>query len=214
MSDRLNHPDTERLQAYVETSLDAGDSAAVESHLVGCLRCRSEVDEYRELFAMLSGLPLLRPSGAFAERVMARVRVSVPWHVRVQEWVEKLLPRTTRGWAVATAILALPVMAGAGLTWWLVSRPGVTPQALWTFLTGLAGSALSSGWQWAWARFAGSSLATWAAAGMELVESAGRGEIGLVLVMFATATAASIWILYQNLFRTEARSSDYASYVF
>ena len=214
MSETLNHPEHERLQAYVAKELDGGDTAVVDAHLTACARCRVEVEELHSLFAMLSSLAYHAPAAGFADRVMARVRVRQPWFARAAEWLASLTPKSTRGWALATAVVALPAAATTGLVWWLMSRPGVTVQGLWVLSTDFAGRALSGAWTWAWSYLAGSTLASWTAGVAEVMASVGRGGLGLGLVMFATLTAASIWILYQNLFRTEARRTDYASFVF
>lgn len=214
MSETLNHPEHERLQALVEDSLEPADAAVVQSHLADCARCRGEVEELRSLFAMLSALPHHAPAGGFADRVMARVRVRRPWFVRVEEWLQRLAPKTTRGWAVAAAMVGLPVTATTALIWWLMSRPGVTAQGLWVMSTDFAARALAGAWAWVWVRLADSTLAGWTASALELAAEVGRGGLGLGVVMFFTLTAASIWILYQNLFRTEARRTDYASFVF
>lgn len=214
MSEALKHPEHERLQAFVEESLDTADAALVRSHLTGCPRCRVEVEDLRSLFALLSSLPHHVPTAGFADRVMSRVRVRRPWFAWVEEWLARLAPRTTRGWAVASAMVALPAVALAGLTWWVMSRPGVTPYGLWLISTDYAGRGIQAAWTWAWSNLAGSTLAVWVTAATELAASVGRGGLGLGVVMFVTLTAASIWILYQNLFRTEARRTDYASFVF
>ena len=214
MSDSLNHPGRERLQAFVEADLDDAATAVVDSHLTGCPRCRAEVEELHSLFEMLSSLPRLAPSAGFSDRIMARVRVRRPWFVRVSDWVEQFTPRTTHGWAVAAAVLALPVIGASLLTWWLISQPGVTPQGLWLIASDFTAQAMTTSWEWGWARFTESRIAAWLIGALDLVGAVGRGELGLAVVMFASLTAASVWILYQNLFRPEARRTDYASYVF
>ena len=214
VSETLNHPDHDRLQAFVEEDLESADAAAVASHVGGCARCRTEVEELQSLFGMLSSLAYHAPAAGFTDRVMARVRVRRPWHAWASEWAARLTPRTTRGWALASAMVALPAVAVTTLVWWLVSRPGVTAQGLWVMSTDVAGRGLSIGWAWLWSHLTTSTLAAWVGAAAELASSAGRGGIGLGVVMFATLTAASIWILYQNLFRTESRRTDYASFVF
>lgn len=214
MSETLKHPAHERLQAYVAEELDGGDAAVIDAHLTGCARCRVEVEELQTLFAMLSSLAYHSPAAGFADRVMARVQVRQPWFARAAEWLAGLAPKSTRGWALATAMVALPAAATTGLVWWLMSRPGVTVQGLWVISTEFAARVLSGAWAWASSQIAGSALASWAAVAAEVVASVGRGGIGLGLVMFATLTAASIWILYENLFRTNARRTDYASFVF
>ena len=214
MNGTPNHPSSERLQELVEGILDRPDRAVLDAHLATCVRCQAEVDELRSLFELLSDLPELAPSPTFANRVMAHVRVRKPAFAWADAWVERLTPRTTRAWAFASALLALPLIGLSAVAWWLVSQPGVNAQGLWLVVSGLARNGFAAGMQWVVPRLANSALAAWGSSAMELLDSVGRGQIGLALVMFATFTAASIWVLYKNLFRTEARSTDYASFVF
>lgn len=214
VSDTTYHPNAERLHGYVEETLDAAERASVETHVSGCHECRTEVAELRSLFEVLSTVPELEPGPGFADRVMTKVRVRRPAFAGAGAWVERVTPQTTHGWAAAAAVLALPVIGTTVLVAWLMSQPGVTAQGLWTLTSGLAGEALSSGWQWAWTRFAGTTLAAWLSQAVELAGSVGRGEIGLAIVLFATLTAGSLYVLYQNLFRPQARRSQHASYVF
>ncbi|HUE77701.1 MAG TPA: hypothetical protein VMM83_07145 [Longimicrobiales bacterium] len=218
MSDTLNHPEPERLQAFVEASLDGEAAAAVDAHVASCSLCEGEVEQLRSLFEMLSGLAYHAPAAGFVDRVMTQVRVRQPWFAWAEqwarEWAERLTPKSTRALALTSALVALPAIAMAALVWWVLSRPGVSVQSLWVIGTDVAERATASMVTWLWSHVAGSSLAAWASSTAELVGSLGRGGVGLAAVMFATLTAASIWILYQNLFRTEGRRSDYASYVF
>lgn len=225
MSDRLNHLSEERLHGYVEEGLDAAERAVVDRHLSACTRCRGEVGELRSLFLAFQELPTLAPSAAFADQVMEKVRVRRPAMAWVSEWagewasggarwVERLVPQTTRGWAAVTGLFALPAVTVTVLLWWLLSQPGVTPQSLWLIASSVTGDAVATGWQWAVTQIAGSGAAAYALQLVELIGSVGRGEIGLAVVMFATATAASVYVLYQNLFRTNARRTEHASYVF
>lgn len=209
-----DHPSVERLNAFVEHGLDESERAGVDAHLAACSRCREEVAELGSLFMALSELPRFAPSAEFADRVMAGVRVRKPVVVSAGEWAERLTPQSTRGWAAAAAVLALPVLGATLLVAWIMAQPGVTSQGLWTLATTFAGEALTSGWHWAWTRFAETAVAGYLVRVAAVVESVGRDEIGLALVMFATLTAGSIYVLYQNLFRTEARRSENASYVF
>jgi anti-sigma factor RsiW len=214
LNETPNHPGSERLQDLVEDTLDQAERAVLESHLATCALCRSEVDELRTLFEMLSEMPELAPSAAFADRVMARVRVPRPAFSWSREWARRLTPQTTPAWAFATALFALPLVGISAFVWWLVSQPGVSAQGLWLVASGLVQDGVATGSQWIWGRLAGSTLAGWTSSALDLLETTGRGEIGLAFVMFATLTAASIWVLYKNLFRTEARRTDYASFVF
>lgn len=222
MSENVQHPPTERLQELVEDALDEHQRAAVASHVAACEPCRTEVEELHTLFGALSELRTFAPSARFADAVMAQVRVRraafapslAPALAAAGAWLERIMPKTTRGWAAAAAMLALPIVGATLLVAWLMAQPGVTPQGLWTLTSEITASAASTGWQWAWTRFAGTSLAAWLAHAADLAQSVGRGEIGLAAVMFATMTMGSTYVLYQNLFRPEARRTEHATYVF
>lgn len=214
MNDVNHHPTAERLQAFVEDALDERQRTAVASHVSVCAECGGEVEELRALFTALSDLPAFAPSMGFADTVMANVRVRRPAFAGAGAWLDRVTPHTTRGWAAAAAVLALPVLGAALMVTWLMAQPGVTPQGLWTLTSGLAGDAAASGWQWAWARFAGTNLAAWLAQAADLARTVGRDEIGLAAVLFATLTAGSTYVLYQNLFRPDARRTQHATYVF
>jgi anti-sigma factor RsiW len=214
LSETLNHPAPDRLEALVEDTLDRAEKAVVESHLATCERCQVEVADLRSLFEALAALPEVAPSAGFADRIMKGVRVRRPVLDWVNEWIERLTPDTNRGWAVAAAVVAMPALVTSALTWWLLSHPEVSAQRLWLVASALVGDALSAGWQWAWASFAGSGLAVWANGLLELAESLGRGGLGLAAIMFATLTIGSVYVLYQNLFRTNGRRTQHASYTF
>ncbi|MEX1257225.1 MAG: zf-HC2 domain-containing protein [Gemmatimonadota bacterium] len=74
MNDRLEHIESEVLQAYLEGEVPEDRSAEVDSHLAVCARCAEELDGWRVLFRDLGTLPALGPSSAFSDRVMARLR--------------------------------------------------------------------------------------------------------------------------------------------
>lgn len=209
------HPTPERLQALVEQDLDDAERAVVESHVLECARCATEVDEWRSVFAALEGLPRLAPSPGFADRVMAGVALPLPWPSQVWELLQRLVPRTTRGWALATAFLALPALLGGGALAWLLSQPGVTIQGLSLMAGGFVAEAAATGASWAWVRLLDTTLALWVSQAFSWVTTgSGIRELTLGATLFATLTLASSWILYQNLFRTNARRTHYASYSF
>lgn len=214
MSERLSHPTTARLQAFIEETLDEAERAIVDSHLSACSRCRTDVAEFQSLFAALDSLPALAPTPGFANRVMRHVRVRRPVLAAATAWLDRITPQSTRGWAAAAAVLALPVIGATVLVAWLLSQPGVNAQGLWLVATGLVQEAAVTSGQWIWTQLSGSPLAVWTAQAVDLVGSVGPGQIGLAAVMFATLTAGSIYVLYQNLFRTQQeRRIEHASYV-
>ena len=211
---RLNHPSTERLQAFVEESLPGAERAVVDSHLARCSGCAQEVAEFRSLFTALGDLPTFEPAEGFADRIMTNVRVRQPAWAAASAWLDRVTPQSTRGWAAAAAVFALPVLGATLLMAWLLSQPGVSVQGLWTVATVVAEDAAVGASQWLWAQLSTSVLAAWAARALEFLGTVGRGQLGLAFVMFATATAGSVYILYQNLFRTQQqRRIEHASYV-
>jgi hypothetical protein len=212
------HPTTERLEAYVEGLLNQSDRVVIDSHLLGCPRCQQEVDEWLALFAALSDLPELTPSPNFADRVMARVRISPrkAWQeqtARAGALIARVLPKSTFGWGVATALLALPVLLGGGITAWLLSKPYVSVATLWTYAStlivdGVVG--LGSGFV---STIMQTDVVAWSVEqGRALLSAAGTSGVGVGGIALAAvgATTLSIWVLYRNLFRSPSKDSNYA----
>ena len=225
MSRESMHPGSEALETYAEGAMEDADRAVLESHLMSCVRCQGEVEEWRSLFATLEILPRFAPSSGFAERVMARVRVPDPsaaWRTQVLAQVAAAgqrvghwLPRTTRGWAFVTALLAIPALIGGGLIVWLLTRSYVSADALWIAAVStvdngaqrLGSSLVSSAMQ--------SSIATWLAANVgAFLETAGMRGLGIAIALASLLTVLSIYVLYRNLFRTPTRESSYVTYSF
>ncbi|HSJ07481.1 MAG TPA: zf-HC2 domain-containing protein [Longimicrobiales bacterium] len=230
MSDRY-HPTEDRLEAFVEGLLDAGERVVIESHLVGCPRCGAQVEEWRALFAALSGLPQFEPAPGFAERVMSGVRVAPkakrrPSWQRARGWaagraatvgtaVAGVLPKSTFGWAVAAAFLALPVLAGAAFTAWLLSRSYLTPETLWAYVSSRAVEGVQSLGSTALTAALQTDVIAWLVLrGGELLETAGATGVGAVLATVSAATMLSIWVLYRNLIRTPTRETNYVTFSF
>lgn len=69
----MNHLTTEQLFQYVDGTLQDSERPPLESHLSLCLRCRREVEFQRTLAGVTRGLPLVKPSARFTERVMTSV---------------------------------------------------------------------------------------------------------------------------------------------
>jgi hypothetical protein len=217
---KLGHLTPEQLQTFAEGLLPDPDRIVVESHLLTCPPCQGELEEWRSLFATLSTLPQFEPSVGFSDRVIAGLATSkatsaVPFHVRVGEQVARVAPKTTRGWALAAAFLALPVVsAGIALTW-LLSSPYVTVNTLWAFAVDRGGHALQS---------LGEGTITWAMktdaaawivrASGQLVHQVGLSGVGALAAGVAFATTLSIWVLYKNLFRSPSRETNYVSFSF
>jgi anti-sigma factor RsiW len=208
VNERMMHPAPERLEALVEGSLDPADQAVVESHVGACPRCEGEVEELRSLFAAFAALPQHEPAPGFAERVMAGVRVHTPWPARIAAFVERLFPKTTRGWALASAFLALPLLALGGAVAWVLQQPWATAQGLWLVAETRGTAAAQAAWLWAAERALASPLAVTVG---ELARAADVRGVGLVALAFGLVMSVSIWILWVNVVRTPSRKITYAS---
>jgi anti-sigma factor RsiW len=209
----MMHPTPERLEAYVEESLDVAERAVLASHLLACPRCQGEVEEWRTIFVALRDLPQLAPSAGFADRVMADVRVHQPWTVRVLAALERLLPRSSTGWALAAAFVMLPALGLAGLLAWLLTRPGVTADALLVFVgTQLrAGAAAAGDWVLSTVLTNQATVAL-LELGRAVLDTGGIAGVGMAAAGFGALVALSLWVLYQNLFHTPTRETTHASF--
>jgi hypothetical protein len=220
MSDAFIHPTAEKLQGFVEGLLDGADRVVLASHLADCPTCQTEVEEWRALFAMIATLPQHAPARGFANRVMAQVALPDPWYVRIAARMATQLqvftPKTTRGWAVASACLAFPIVFFGALTAWLLSKPYITPNGLLTFTIDRVQTGFASLAQGTFVTLLQTDFALFVARALETLTEAGLGATGALLVAVAMATALSAWVLYQNLFRTTTTRENhtYASYSF
>lgn len=220
MSDPMMHPTTEKLQGYVEDSLAAADRAILESHLNSCAVCNGEVEEWRSLFSVLKTLPQMEPSKDFVNRVMANVKLPDPWYVRaaarVRSELQVFVPRTTRGWAFATAMMAVPFLFFGGLFAWVLSHPFVTPQTVASFAADKSFKVIEGAASGTLANLLQSDVALLFARGLEALRNAGLGTAGALAAAIAIGIGVSAWVLYTNLFRktTTRANDDYVSYCF
>lgn len=208
----MYHPATEEVEAYVAGSLSAADRATFESHLAGCPECAAEVEEWRALFAGLAALPRIEPSPGFADRVMAQVRIHRPWYVHAAAMLRRILPTTTRGWMLVTAILALPVVTMGGAVTWLISRPWLSLGDLWIYLGHRAEEAMASLVRWLAVLVlesqASQSILKWI---HQILIAIGAPGVGIAALVGAMAMTLSVWTLYQNLFRESTRGGSHAT---
>jgi|SRR5688500_5744948 len=220
MNDPMIHPTAEKLQSFVEGLLDVSDRAVLESHLIACPACQSEVAEWRSLYNVLAAMPQMEPAKGFANRVMSHVTLPDPWYVRVParvaERLQVFVPQTTRGWAAATAFLAMPMLFFVGVAAWVLSKPYITAQGLMSFTYAKASAIVNSVATGTWSTILQSDAALLAVRGMNAVSNAGLGAAGALVFAVSLATALSAWVLYQNLFRPTMKRAirHYVSYSF
>lgn len=174
---RQTHLTADEVEAAAERSAVLAERRL--EHVRSCAECAREVAELRRLSAILAKLPLHEPAPGFGDRVMARVRLPVPWHQRL---VASVRERTAAGVAVAATLGAL--LAGTGL--WAFRFPHLSPTVLASWLAGEAGDLL---WQGAMAagRFA-------YAMGLTDLAGALQAELSLASAFAALATIALVGV--------------------
>ena len=215
MNERMLHPTTETLEAYAGDGLDAADGAVVRSHLLACQRCENVVEEWRSLFQALASLPRFAPPVGFGDRVLAHVRIPQPWHARASAAAAGWLPGSTRGWALAAALLALPVLVGGTLLGWLLSKSYVTTHGLWVFTTDRIAAGIQSLVSSMLTFLMQTDVAAWLTRSFgTVVDAGGARGLGLLAVVGGGLTIVSIYVLYTNLFRSRNRDSNYVMFSF
>jgi hypothetical protein len=107
--------------------------APLRAHARQCAHCRAELEGAQSLVSALEHLPLLSPSPAFAERVMAHVQVFIPWHVAAQDTIRGWLPRSRPARAAAATVVAAGTLVLTALALFVLTRFDVV-----AFATGLA----------------------------------------------------------------------------
>lgn len=82
--------------------------APLKAHLSECDDCRGRFEDARAVTDLIDKLPHLVPSHRFADEVMNKVEVFVPWHVAARDSIASWLPAAGRSRKVA-------MVAGAGI---------------------------------------------------------------------------------------------------
>jgi anti-sigma factor RsiW len=209
------HPPSERLQDFVEGVLPTATAARVRVHLQGCDPCRTEVEEWRTLFASLGTLPGLHPGPSFADRVMGAIpsggtegsllapsaapspsRAGFP--DRLAARIRVLVPGIGRIRALAGAAVAAPAALAALALWFVASHPLLTPGHLLSFVLWRAGDAVGAVTAWM------GSMVVESGATLRLMELAGilAGAPALTVlgvVGFCVAMVGSVWVLHRFL---------------
>jgi anti-sigma factor RsiW len=199
------HPSEDRLQDYVEGLLPATRAARVRTHLDACPACAAEAAAWRTTFAHLERLERFAPSGDFATRVMAGVRVPtfaparVPDWKRALRWVGGLVPQTRQAWATVSGVALTPAVTAGLVLWSVFSHPTLTPAALASFVWWKASALAAVAWQ------ALSARALQSASLFEVYSFFGSlawspAVVAGAFVALSAGTVAAIWVLYRNLF--------------
>lgn len=212
------HVGPARLQEFMEGRLAARTSARVEAHLDGCAVCRGELQGYQAVARAVERLPVLTPSDAFRERVMAGVRVeSLARAVlaptsrteRLLAWARRAIPSSPRGWAATLGVATAPAVIAALAVNAVFSHPLVTVGGLasfvWLKLSSFAGGAVGA----VSAPLMDNALVSQVWAMVEPLLASSRLVAASATVLSAL-TLAALWILYRNVLASDPEDHGYA----
>ncbi|TFG66952.1 MAG: hypothetical protein E4H28_00200 [Gemmatimonadales bacterium] len=124
------HLTSDELELATANFAGLGDTH--RKHVDACQRCAAGVIDAREVSVALRSLPVVSPRPGFAERVMSRVTLPLPWHRRAAAaaWERKST-------SASVAAVLTTLVAGAGV--WAIGFPELRPVALATWIAGQAG---------------------------------------------------------------------------
>jgi len=94
----------------------------LKAHVRGCPDCRAQVEKARTVVTALEHLPHLVPPPLFADRLMSRVNVFVPWHVAAVDSIRKLVPTSLPARYLAGAVAASMALVMTSVSIWLLTR--------------------------------------------------------------------------------------------
>ena len=108
----------ERISAFLDNALSAGEAVALTVHIENCVACRHEYEQTKTLQTAMRGLP--SPSGTSAESAKSRVLARFERTLREREAVRpaswwQFPPLSVRPFA---ATLTAAVVAGIGFLFW------------------------------------------------------------------------------------------------
>jgi anti-sigma factor RsiW len=201
------------IQDYLEGALAARIRTRVDAHLAFCPDCSGEVESWSSLFRTIEALPELSPSAEFADRVMDRVQVQAVAAVtarqqtpltsrvgqRVARGLDRIRPRTRRGWLMAGSLAAAPTFGVVAAVAAIVLSPLLSFPDLLIFFQWRAFDAFGS--------LAGSASATLAEtpvlyATWEALSGLSQASPLALLAAFtfgAVLVATATFVVYRNL---------------
>src|SRR5688572_31797020 len=133
------------------------------------------------------------PAPGFVNRVMLHVRLPEPWWQRASRLVGAFAPRTSRGWAFASAMFALPLVGVGSVMLWLLSKPYVTGDGLVAFTTAQAGTRMSAVWQNVLGGLIKNDITLFFARSLEAMANSGFAGAGSAAALFAGLSILSVY---------------------
>lgn len=205
----VKHLDALKLEQLAEGALPTGEAATVQAHLDRCARCAAEFTAFSRLLESLGDLQRFAPSTAFADGVMARVRVA-PHESWVTSWIRRIIPQTRRGWMFAAAALIAPAVPVLVLILWLIAQPLLTPSSLWQWTLARTETASQTALAWFFDSMTTSGFLTWTESLFGALQTLPTTAVGGVLAFFGVAIPLSAWGLV-HLTRTPVGRNHHAN---
>jgi anti-sigma factor RsiW len=214
---RTRHPSSATLQDLADGALAARAAARWTAHVEDCGRCADELGAWAGLAARLGSLERLAPSAAFADAVMAEVRVSARAPVAAPQAplqgllaaFTRLLPRTREAWAALSGAALTPlVVSGVGL-YAVFSHPAITLGSLVSFLEWKLADVAVAAW---------GGLASGALQSPQLFDAysllgsltAAPGAVLAGVAAYAAVAALSARVVYRHVFSNRPSEVAYA----
>jgi hypothetical protein len=196
------------LEQLAEGSLPSAEAIDATAHVDRCGRCAAELESYRNLFAALADLPRFAPSPAFASGVMARVRIA-PQEAAVAAWLQRLIPRSKRGWILLATLITAPAAPIFALMGWLMLQPVLSPGMFfeWSLLRGE--TVAQASFSWLVERAVSSQVVQWMGIGVDTVQTMPQTTLSGLIAFLAIGIPLSAWGLVR-LTRTPAARVTYA----
>jgi hypothetical protein len=140
MKDKINHPDPDLLQAYIDQVLDKQDALEIQDHLDGCPACREELVRLNLLITHLENLPEFSLTRDLSKVVLEELRdskklsLSLTWTLVIEAlaagavigalipaiqaaaWIPQVL--NTRQEILAAVNIFLTQLASSWMVWW------------------------------------------------------------------------------------------------
>ncbi len=209
VSESSSHLAPLSLEQLAEGILPAAELGDARKHLDACQRCALEFDSYRNLFALMGDLQRFAPSPAFAEQVMARVRI-IPAENPLVAWLRRLAPTTRKGWILLGTVVTAPVTPFLALIGLVLVQPLVTPSLLWQWLQLRTQGVTQGSVAWLTERVFG--VGGWEAVAIaySAVDAVPTSAILGLFVTIAVGIPLSVWGLLK-LTRTPNASVKYAN---
>jgi hypothetical protein len=158
----------------------------LKAHVRSCAVCTRELESARALVRQLEHLPHIAPSALFANRVMSRVQLFVPWHVALLDTVRGLIPQSRALRFAAAGMFASIAIVLTIVSVWVFTRIDAVMFTADLVLERVRGAAFHA---------AGSAVsALFGEAARPLLANGALGLATAALLLLVTGTAAAALI--------------------